>query len=63
MVRQLEGTLWESRVKGKDGIARGIYLMLTGRRLIVLQVFQKTSRKTPRRTIETARQRLKQEIL
>jgi len=58
--RHLEGKLWELRAKAKDGIARGIYLTAAGRRLVVLHVFAKKSRKTPRRALETAMERMRQ---
>ena len=35
-VRQLEGKLWELRVRADGGIARGIYVTAEGRRLVVL---------------------------
>ena len=41
----LEGELWELRAKSKEGIARGIYVTATGRRVVVLHVFVKTSRR------------------
>lgn len=59
-VRHLEGKLWELRVRAKEGIARGIYVTATGRRAVVLHVFAKKSRKTPRRALETARERMRQ---
>ena len=59
-VRHLEGKLWELRVRAEGGIARGIYVTATGRRMVVLHVFAKKSRKTPRRTLETARERMRQ---
>lgn len=62
LVRHLEGKLWELRVKSTDGIARGIYVTVTSKKMIVLHVFHKKSRKTPRRAIETAQRRMKQEI-
>ena len=49
-VRHLEGKLWELRVRAERGIARGIYETATGRRVVVLHVFAKKSRKTPRRS-------------
>ena len=58
-VRPLEGKLWEMRMKGKDGIARAVYVAQTGQRLIVLHVFSKTTQTTPRKAIDTARARLK----
>ena len=57
-VRHLEGKLWELRAKAVEGIARGIYVTATGRRVVVLHVFAKKSQRTPRRALATARQRL-----
>jgi phage-related protein len=56
-VKHLEGPLWEMRMKGRDGIARAVYVTATGRRVVVVHVFVKKSRKTPRRELEIARQR------
>jgi phage-related protein len=59
-VKHVEGKLWELRAKGADGIARGLYVTATGRRVIVLHVFIKKSQRTPQRALDTARERLKQ---
>ena len=59
-VRHLDGKLWELRVRVEEGIARGIYVTAAGRRVVVLHVFAKKSRKTPRRALATARERMKQ---
>jgi phage-related protein len=45
------------RLKGKDGIARAIYMTAVGRRVVVLRVFVKKTQKTPRREIEFALKR------
>ena len=58
-VKHLEGKLWELRAKAEEGIARGIYAAVTGRRVIVLHVFVKKSPKTPRQALELARDRMK----
>jgi phage-related protein len=58
-VRHLEGKLWELRTKSRDGIARGIYVTATGRRVVVLHVFAKRSRRTPRQALATAKGRMK----
>ncbi len=58
-VRHLEGKLWEMRMKGRDGIARAVYVARSGRRLLVLHVFIKKSQKTPRTALKTARERLR----
>ena len=59
-VKHLEGKLWELRAKASEGIARGIYVTVTGRRVIVLHVFVKTSRKTPKGPLSIARERMRQ---
>lgn len=58
-VKHLEGLLWEMRVKGKDGIARAIYVAARGRRVVVVRVFVKKAQKTPRREIDIALERAK----
>lgn len=54
-VKHLEGKLWEMRMKGKDGIARAIYVTATGARVVVLHAFIKKTQKTPRQALEIAR--------
>jgi phage-related protein len=61
-VKRLEGKLWEMRMKGKDGIARAIYISAHGERVVVLHAFAKKSQKTPRRALEIARERSKEVI-
>jgi len=57
-VKQLDGKLWELRAKATEGIARGIYVTKTGRRVIVLHVFVKKSQKIPPGALDIARRRL-----
>ena len=59
-VKHLDGKLWELRVRAAGGRARGIYVTATGRRVVVLHVFAKKSRKTPPQALATARGRLQQ---
>ena len=59
-VKHLDGKLWELRVRAEGGIARGIYVTAARQRVVVLHVFAKKSRKTPRRALATARERMKQ---
>lgn len=59
-VRHVGGRLWEMRLKGRDGIARALYMTAVGRRVVVLRVFVKKTRKTPRSEIELALQRAKE---
>ncbi|MDE0448889.1 MAG: type II toxin-antitoxin system RelE/ParE family toxin [Spirochaetaceae bacterium] len=62
-VKHIDGKLWELRVRAEGGIARGIYVTAAERRVVVLHVFAKKSRKTPRRALVTARERMKQVVL
>ena len=59
-VKHLDGKLWELRAKAAEGIARGIYVAVTGRRVVVLHVFVKKSQKTPRLALELAQERMKE---
>ena len=59
-VKHLEGKLWEMRMKGKDGIARSLYVTATGRRVVVLRTFEKKTQRTPRREIKLALDRAKE---
>ena len=58
-IKHLQDRIWEMRLKGRDGIARALYVTATGRRIVVLRVFVKKSQKTPQREIELARRRAK----
>ena len=58
-VKHLDGKLWELRMSASEGIARGIYVTLTGQRVLVLHVFEKKTQKTPRRAMDLALSRMK----
>lgn len=58
-VRHIEGELWEIRLKGADGISRALYVVATGKRVVVVRVFVKKTEKTPRREIDLALKRAK----
>jgi len=55
--KHLEDKLWELRIIGRDGIARIIYLKMSGRRLVLLHAFIKKTQKTPAGALEKARMR------
>lgn len=57
-VKHLEGKLWELRAKARDGIARGIYVTASGRRVIILHGFEKKTQKTPVTALAMARRRM-----
>jgi phage-related protein len=59
-VKHLESSLWEMRMKGRDGISRAVYVTARGRRVVVVRVFVKKSQQTPRREIEIALHRAKE---
>jgi phage-related protein len=59
-VKHLDGSLWEIRMKGRDGISRALYVTASGRRVVVLRVFVKKTQKTPRREIRLALERAKE---
>jgi phage-related protein len=59
-VKHVEGQLWEMRLRGRDGIARAVYVTATSRRVVVVRVFTKKTHKTPRREIELALKRSKE---
>jgi phage-related protein len=59
-VKHLQGPLWEMRIKGKDGISRAIYVTATGQRVVVVRVFVKKTRRTPKREIDLALKRSKE---
>ncbi len=59
-VKHLDGKLWELRVSAQEGIARGLYVTMEGRRVVVLHVFAKKTQRTPQRAIALALERLKE---
>lgn len=59
-VKHLEGKLWEMRPKAQDGIARAIYITVTGRRVVIVHAFVKKTQRTPKTALELARQRAKE---
>ena len=59
-VKHLEGKLLEMRMKGRDGIARAIYVTVDPERVIVEHAFVKKAQKTLERALEVARSRAKE---
>ena len=59
-VRHLTGPLWEIRMSGRDGISRALYVTVRDKRVVVVRVFVKRTRRTPRREIDLALQRAKE---
>ena len=59
-VKHLEDKLWEMRMKGKDGIARAIYVTAKGERVVVVHAFVKKTQRTPAGALAIARERVKE---
>lgn len=58
--RAMGGGLFELRLKAAEGIARVFYCTVVDRRIVVLHQFVKKTEKTPRKELDTARQRMKE---
>jgi len=56
-IKSLDNKLWEIRVSGRDGIARGIYVVATGKRVMVVHAFIKKTQKTPSAALAMALKR------
>jgi phage-related protein len=61
-VRHLKDKLWEMRLTGRDGIARALYVTVVGQRVVIVRVFVKKTRKTPKAEIDLALCRAKEVI-
>jgi phage-related protein len=59
-IKHLQGKLWEMRMIGRDGIARAIYVTMSGQRVVIVRAFRKKTQKTPRSEIELALKRAEQ---
>ena len=57
-VKSLGNKLMEIRLKGKSGISRVIYVLLTGKKIALLHAFIKKTQKTPHAALECALRRL-----
>ena len=60
--RFLQQGLWEIRMKGKDNIARSIYCLQKGQKIVILHTFIKKTQKAPQKAITVALKRLKEEL-
>jgi phage-related protein len=58
--RSIGSGLFEIRAKGKEGIARLLFCHLAGKELVILNVFVKKTKKTPRKDLALARKRMKE---
>lgn len=53
-VKHIRGKIWEMRAKGRDGIARALYVTAIGKSLYILHAFVKKTQKTPNDAIDLA---------
>ena len=60
LLKKLRGPLWEMRLRGRDRIARAIYVTVQEKRVVVVRVFVKKTQKTPVREINLALQRARE---
>ena len=59
-IKDIEGPIWEMRLRGRDRIARALYLTASRRRVVILRVFVKKTQKTPQAELELALKRRKE---
>jgi phage-related protein len=57
--RQLEGKLWELKIRTHGSQHRIFYIVMKGNEMILLHAFLKKTPRTPLKEIETAMQRMK----
>ena len=48
------------RPRGRDGIARVLYVVASGERAVIVHAFVKKTQKTPRNALDVARKRAKE---
>ena len=58
--RSMGDGLFEIRAKGKEGLGRAFFCTVVGKNVIILHAFIKKSRKTPKKELKIARQRLQE---
>ena len=58
--KSLGDGLYELRLKGKEGIARVCYCVITKQNIIMLHTFIKKSNKIPQKELVTAKKRMKE---
>lgn len=56
--RQLDGKLWEIKIKTPTGGYRFLYVVMNSEEMIILHAFKKKTQKTPKKELSIARKRL-----
>jgi phage-related protein len=59
-VKPLREKLWEMRMRGRDNIARAIYVLVHEKRIVILHAFIKETQKTPPGAIALALRRARE---
>ena len=59
-IKALGKGLFEIRAQGKEGIGRGLFCQIDGKRIFILNAFIKKTQKTPVREMDLALKRLKE---
>ena len=59
-IKAIGSGLFEIRAKGKEGIGRTIFCLLTRKRMIILHGFIKKTQKTPMKELQLATKRMKE---
>lgn len=59
-VKHLRGPVWEMRLSGRAGIARALYVVASGGRVVVVRAFVKKTQAVPAREIDLALTRLQE---
>jgi len=57
--RQIDGRLWEIKIRTPNGGYRIFYMTISKERMILLHAYQKKSQKAPKKEISMATKRLK----
>ncbi len=58
--RQIDGKLWEIKIKTSAGGYRIFYTMLTSELMVLLHAYKKQSQKAPQKELDIARKRMKE---
>lgn len=59
-IKHIEDKLWEIRLNGKVNIARSIYFLGHKKKIVILHTFVKKTQKTPKKALQTAKQRMRE---
>lgn len=60
LFKQLNGKLWEIKIKAPSGGYRFLYVTIDRKTLFILHAFKKKTQKTPLKEMKLARKRLKE---